>query len=118
MPNVSDVATKPTFLYVYFADATIFIFSQHRCGDLPRRCTDLMTLMTFFAGIGSFTIIDGKRITGEDCGNNFFLDPNCIGESKAKVRSDGYYRAETTCSGGSLFLLKHACVLRREGSVA
>ena len=25
-------------------------------------------------GIGGFTIVDGKKVTGEDIGNNFFLD--------------------------------------------
>jgi hypothetical protein len=25
-------------------------------------------------GVGNFTIVDGKKITGEDIGNNFFLE--------------------------------------------
>nr|CAB3264189.1 NEDD8-activating enzyme E1 regulatory subunit-like [Phallusia mammillata] len=36
-------------------------------------------------GIGSFTIVDGGRISGQDAGNNFFLDPEKIGEYKSKV---------------------------------
>uniref|UniRef100_H2ZIZ5 NEDD8-activating enzyme E1 regulatory subunit n=1 Tax=Ciona savignyi TaxID=51511 RepID=H2ZIZ5_CIOSA len=36
-------------------------------------------------GVGSFVIVDGGRISGEDVGNNFFLDPDAIGQSKSKV---------------------------------
>uniref|UniRef100_A0A8C2NBZ8 NEDD8-activating enzyme E1 regulatory subunit n=1 Tax=Cricetulus griseus TaxID=10029 RepID=A0A8C2NBZ8_CRIGR len=32
-------------------------------------------------GIGSFTIIDGKQVSGEDAGNNFFLQKSSIGKS-------------------------------------
>ncbi|RDD43316.1 NEDD8-activating enzyme E1 regulatory subunit [Trichoplax sp. H2] len=35
-------------------------------------------------GIGSFTVIDGHQVTSEDVGNNFFLDKNSIGKSRAK----------------------------------
>ncbi|KAL1918633.1 uncharacterized protein VTP21DRAFT_2655 [Calcarisporiella thermophila] len=35
-------------------------------------------------GIGSFTVVDGKRVSGEDVGNNFFLDVDSIGTSRAK----------------------------------
>ncbi|XP_023240280.1 NEDD8-activating enzyme E1 regulatory subunit-like [Centruroides sculpturatus] len=36
-------------------------------------------------GIGAFTIVDGNKITGEDVGNNFFLDKESIGKSRAQV---------------------------------
>ncbi|KAJ8303502.1 hypothetical protein KUTeg_019898 [Tegillarca granosa] len=39
-------------------------------------------------GIGSFTIVDGNKVTGEDVGNNFFLTKDSIGESRAKVASE------------------------------
>uniref|UniRef100_A0A8C2PFK7 NEDD8-activating enzyme E1 regulatory subunit n=1 Tax=Capra hircus TaxID=9925 RepID=A0A8C2PFK7_CAPHI len=32
-------------------------------------------------GIGSFTIIDGNQVSGEDAGNNFFLQRSSIGKS-------------------------------------
>ncbi|KAG5872635.1 hypothetical protein JTB14_003723 [Gonioctena quinquepunctata] len=36
-------------------------------------------------GIGSFTIVDGEKITEEDIGSNFFLDSDSIGLSRAQV---------------------------------
>ncbi len=30
--------------------------------------------LTLFAGVGQFTIVDGENVTGEDVGNNFFLE--------------------------------------------
>ena len=36
-------------------------------------------------GVGSFTIIDGKKVTQEDIGNNFFLDNECINQSRGSV---------------------------------
>lgn len=36
-------------------------------------------------GIGAFTIVDGKKITQEDIGANFFLDPDSVGKSRAQV---------------------------------
>nr|XP_039265716.1 NEDD8-activating enzyme E1 regulatory subunit-like [Styela clava] len=39
-------------------------------------------------GIGSFTIIDSKCVTGEDAGNNFFLHSDRIGDSRAKVATE------------------------------
>ncbi|XP_027557760.1 NEDD8-activating enzyme E1 regulatory subunit [Neopelma chrysocephalum] len=35
-------------------------------------------------GIGSFTIVDGNRVSGEDVGNNFFLQKSHIGQSRAQ----------------------------------
>jgi amyloid beta precursor protein binding protein 1 len=39
-------------------------------------------------GIGSFTIVDDHKVTGEDAGNNFFLDGNSIGQSRAQATTD------------------------------
>nr|XP_023013135.1 nedd8-activating enzyme E1 regulatory subunit [Leptinotarsa decemlineata] len=36
-------------------------------------------------GIGSFTIVDGEKVTEEDLGSNFFLDTDCLGLSRAQV---------------------------------
>ncbi|XP_043258449.1 NEDD8-activating enzyme E1 regulatory subunit isoform X1 [Colletes gigas] len=36
-------------------------------------------------GIGAFTIIDGKKITHEDIGANFFLEADSVGKSRAQV---------------------------------
>ncbi|KAK3579197.1 hypothetical protein CHS0354_022737 [Potamilus streckersoni] len=39
-------------------------------------------------GIGSFTVVDGHKVLGEDAGNNFFLTKDSIGKSRAKVATD------------------------------
>uniref|UniRef100_A0A6P7FQU9 NEDD8-activating enzyme E1 regulatory subunit n=1 Tax=Diabrotica virgifera virgifera TaxID=50390 RepID=A0A6P7FQU9_DIAVI len=36
-------------------------------------------------GIGSFTIVDGEKVTEEDIGSNFFLESDSIGTSRAQV---------------------------------
>ncbi|KAM9301535.1 NEDD8-activating enzyme E1 regulatory subunit [Gastrophryne carolinensis] len=36
-------------------------------------------------GIGTFTIVDGNLVSGEDVGNNFFLTRNNIGKSRAQA---------------------------------
>ncbi|KAJ8983471.1 hypothetical protein NQ317_014929 [Molorchus minor] len=36
-------------------------------------------------GIGSFTIVDGEKITEEDLGSNFFLENDSLGMSRAQV---------------------------------
>ncbi|CAH1968526.1 unnamed protein product [Acanthoscelides obtectus] len=36
-------------------------------------------------GIGSFTIVDGEKITEEDIGSNFFLENDSVGLSRAQV---------------------------------
>ncbi|CAG8506643.1 7372_t:CDS:10 [Diversispora eburnea] len=36
-------------------------------------------------GIGSFTVVDGKRVDGSDAGINFFLDADKIGSSRAQA---------------------------------
>ncbi|XP_041376765.1 NEDD8-activating enzyme E1 regulatory subunit-like [Gigantopelta aegis] len=39
-------------------------------------------------GIGSFTIVDGNKVSGEDVGNNFFLSKESLGKSRAQVATD------------------------------
>ena len=36
-------------------------------------------------GVGSFTIVDGKKVTAEDIGNNFFLDHESLNQSRGSV---------------------------------
>ncbi|KAK9303774.1 hypothetical protein QLX08_004649 [Tetragonisca angustula] len=36
-------------------------------------------------GIGAFTIVDGKKVTSEDIGANFFLETDSVGKSRAQV---------------------------------
>lgn len=39
-------------------------------------------------GIGSFTVVDGQKVKGEDVGNNFFLDRKLIGQSRAQAATE------------------------------
>ena len=39
-------------------------------------------------GVGSFTIVDGQTVTADDAGNNFYLDRNSIGQSRAKAATE------------------------------
>lgn len=39
-------------------------------------------------GVGAFTILDGAKVTGEDAGNNFFLNKDSIGKSRAKEATE------------------------------
>ncbi|CAL1541660.1 unnamed protein product [Lymnaea stagnalis] len=39
-------------------------------------------------GVGSFTIVDGQKVQGEDVGNNFFLTVDSIGKSRAQVATE------------------------------
>ena len=34
--------------------------------------------------MGSFTIVDGQKVSGADVGNNFFLSPEDLGQSRAR----------------------------------
>ncbi|KAK1133526.1 hypothetical protein K0M31_011328 [Melipona bicolor] len=36
-------------------------------------------------GIGAFTIVDGKKVTSEDIGANFFLETDSVGKSRAQI---------------------------------
>jgi len=35
--------------------------------------------------IGRFTVVDGELVNERDCGNNFFVTTDSIGQSRAKV---------------------------------
>ncbi|CAH0385252.1 unnamed protein product [Bemisia tabaci] len=37
------------------------------------------------AGVGAFTIVDGEKISDEDVGVNFFLDPDSIGQPRGEI---------------------------------
>ncbi|KAL5021823.1 hypothetical protein ScPMuIL_000978 [Solemya velum] len=39
-------------------------------------------------GTGSYTIVDGHKVQGEDIGNNFFLTKDALGKSRAKVAAE------------------------------
>ena len=39
----------------------------------PATATEVLKSLVL-PGVGRFTIVDGKKVTGEDMGNNFFLD--------------------------------------------
>jgi molybdopterin/thiamine biosynthesis adenylyltransferase len=39
-------------------------------------------------GIGSCTIVDGKAVEGKDLGQNFFLEPSSLGQSRAKAAAE------------------------------
>lgn len=39
-------------------------------------------------GIGSFTIVDGGKVKGEDVGNNFFMTKDSIGQARAQVATE------------------------------
>jgi len=39
-------------------------------------------------GIGSFTIIDANKVEAKDLGNNFFVDVDHVGKSRAKVTTE------------------------------
>lgn len=54
------------------------------------------------AGIGSFTIIDPSRMTGEDAGSNFFLNAERIGESRARVATELLLELNPDVSGESI----------------
>ncbi|XP_032833388.1 NEDD8-activating enzyme E1 regulatory subunit [Petromyzon marinus] len=50
-------------------------------------------------GIGAFTILDGNKVSGEDIGNNFFLDKSSIGESRAKTAMNLIQELNSDVSG-------------------
>lgn len=47
----------------------------------------LISLLLFFlqSGIGAFTIIDDAKVTNADLGNNFFVDQESLGQSRAET---------------------------------
>ncbi|XP_069758129.1 NEDD8-activating enzyme E1 regulatory subunit isoform X3 [Narcine bancroftii] len=50
-------------------------------------------------GIGSFTIVDGSTVAGEDVGNNFFLTKNSIGKSRAQAATELLQELNSDVSG-------------------
>lgn len=36
--------------------------------------------------VGRFTIVDGEKVNLRDCGNNFFVTKDSIGQPRAQVR--------------------------------
>lgn len=50
-------------------------------------------------GIGSFTIVDGRAVAGEDVGNNFFLTKNSIGKSRAQAATELLQELNSDVSG-------------------
>ncbi|PFX26195.1 NEDD8-activating enzyme E1 regulatory subunit-like [Stylophora pistillata] len=65
-------------------------------------------------GIGSFTIVDGEKVTGEDVGNNFFLDKDCIGKSRAECTTELLLELNSDVSGD--FIEETTECLLRENS--
>ncbi|XP_064130011.1 NEDD8-activating enzyme E1 regulatory subunit isoform X1 [Loxodonta africana] len=51
-------------------------------------------------GVGSFTIIDGNQVSGEDAGNNFFLQRSSIGKNRAQAAMEFLQELNTDVSGG------------------
>ena len=47
------------------------------------RCELLKSLV--LPGLGAFTIVDERKVGGEDVGNNFFLDHETVGENRGVV---------------------------------
>ncbi|XP_010583546.1 PREDICTED: NEDD8-activating enzyme E1 regulatory subunit [Haliaeetus leucocephalus] len=50
-------------------------------------------------GIGSFTIVDGNRVSGEDVGNNFFLQKSHIGQNRAQSATELLQELNSDVSG-------------------
>lgn len=50
-------------------------------------------------GIGSFTIVDGHKVSGEDVGNNFFLSHSSIGKNRAQAATELLQELNSDVSG-------------------
>uniref|UniRef100_A0A8B9F5L6 NEDD8-activating enzyme E1 regulatory subunit n=1 Tax=Amazona collaria TaxID=241587 RepID=A0A8B9F5L6_9PSIT len=50
-------------------------------------------------GVGSFTIVDGNQVSGEDVGNNFFLQKNHIGKNRAQSATELLQELNSDVSG-------------------
>uniref|UniRef100_A0A2K5S563 NEDD8-activating enzyme E1 regulatory subunit n=1 Tax=Cebus imitator TaxID=2715852 RepID=A0A2K5S563_CEBIM len=50
-------------------------------------------------GVGSFTIIDGNQVSGEDAGNNFFLQRSSIGKNRAQAAMEFLQELNSDVSG-------------------
>ncbi|XP_062997186.1 NEDD8-activating enzyme E1 regulatory subunit isoform X2 [Elgaria multicarinata webbii] len=50
-------------------------------------------------GVGSFTIVDGNQVTGEDVGNSFFLQRSNIGQNRAQCTTELLQELNNDVSG-------------------
>ncbi|XP_044275729.1 NEDD8-activating enzyme E1 regulatory subunit [Varanus komodoensis] len=50
-------------------------------------------------GVGSFTIVDGNEVTGEDVGNSFFLQRSNIGQNRAQCATELLQELNNDVSG-------------------
>ncbi|XP_020709378.1 NEDD8-activating enzyme E1 regulatory subunit isoform X2 [Athalia rosae] len=50
-------------------------------------------------GIGSFTIVDSKKVTDDDIGTNFFLDIESIGKSRAQIATQALLELNSDARG-------------------
>uniref|UniRef100_A0A7N8WK87 NEDD8-activating enzyme E1 regulatory subunit n=1 Tax=Mastacembelus armatus TaxID=205130 RepID=A0A7N8WK87_9TELE len=50
-------------------------------------------------GIGAFTIVDGHTVSGEDVGNNFFLNNSSIGKNRAQAATELLQELNSDVSG-------------------
>ncbi|KAM3876792.1 NEDD8-activating enzyme E1 regulatory subunit [Diretmus argenteus] len=50
-------------------------------------------------GVGTFTIVDGHTVSGEDVGNNFFLSNNSIGKNRAQAATELLQELNSDVSG-------------------
>ncbi|GIX87298.1 NEDD8-activating enzyme E1 regulatory subunit [Caerostris extrusa] len=62
--------------------------AAHVCLVNASACGTEILKSLVLPGVGAFTILDGKIVTGEDAGCNFFLDKESIGKSRAKVSTE------------------------------
>ena len=79
-----------TYIFVYFElryDRQLRLWGDHGQNSLEKSkvcligatatATEILKSLVL-PGVGRFTIVDGKKITGEDIGNNFFLEKGKI----------------------------------------
>ncbi|XP_015279753.1 PREDICTED: NEDD8-activating enzyme E1 regulatory subunit [Gekko japonicus] len=50
-------------------------------------------------GVGSFTVVDGSQVTGEDVGNSFFLQRSNIGQNRAQCTTELLQELNSDVSG-------------------
>ncbi|XP_060109867.1 NEDD8-activating enzyme E1 regulatory subunit isoform X2 [Heteronotia binoei] len=50
-------------------------------------------------GVGSFTVVDGSQVTGEDVGNSFFLQRSNIGQNRAQCATELLQELNSDVSG-------------------
>ncbi|XP_063441124.1 NEDD8-activating enzyme E1 regulatory subunit-like isoform X1 [Mytilus trossulus] len=78
-------------------DRQLRLWGDHGQSALESACVCLVNVSAvgteilknmILPGVGSFTIVDGNKVSGEDVGNNFFLTKDNIGESRAKAATE------------------------------